>query len=238
SGSGVTAGECSARGHPGAQHHCLRVRALPDFVTGWAVAATLAPPDRRIASRLRCRVLSPMPFTWRRSSTDLNAPCESRQATIACALLNPIPSSELAIVAASAWLMSTGVAAKAGNAQASVNASAARMLRIMSSLLGYGVAPWFRRVQIIRTVAAWRCQPTPRRASAPAAARCRKWPTCGLIHFEVRVSAEEVDGRQQTPGFRRRDLGRRGRAADHRLHPHPQQVAAVRSAMGGARLHG
>src|SRR6185437_5622156 len=98
-------------------------------------AAALAPPDRRIASRLRSSVLSPMPLTWRRSSADLNAPCESRYATIACALLMPMPSSELAMVVASAWLMSTGVAARAGRAQARVSARAATRLRIMVRLL-------------------------------------------------------------------------------------------------------
>ena len=61
-------------------------------------------------ARLRSSTLAPMPLILRRSSALLNAPFFSLYATIACALLRPMPCNSLAMVAASAVLMSTGPA--------------------------------------------------------------------------------------------------------------------------------
>src|SRR5688500_1809374 len=64
----------------------------------------------KMLGRLRSSVLAPMPLILRRSSALLNEPFFSRYATIACALLKPMPCNSLAMVAASAELISTGPA--------------------------------------------------------------------------------------------------------------------------------
>src|SRR5579875_3854492 len=107
--------------------------------SAFAGAGTL--PSRRIASRLRARVFAPMPLTWPRSSTLLNGPWASRYATMALALLRPMPSSEVAMVWASALLTLTGVAAIAGSAMAKQSASAQIVFLNMQILPRGWIAP-------------------------------------------------------------------------------------------------
>src|SRR5690348_1006481 len=110
---------------------------------------------------------------------------------MAWALLRPTPSSDVAMVCASALLTLTGVAAKAGNAMARQSASAQKVCLIMSVLPGGWIAPAVRRVETgCRRRAAATVRQRSTRMWADADVTCGERPIGRLLHWAIAHSQE------------------------------------------------
>src|SRR6185437_13767122 len=127
---------------------------------------------------------------------------------MAWALLRPTPSSEVAIVCASALLTLTGVAANAGSAMARQSANAQRICLNMSILPGGWIAPAGRRVQAgCRRRAGDTVGQRSARMSADSHGACVNAPIGRLLDWANCHSQEVVHGCQQGPRVHRKDLG-------------------------------
>src|SRR6185437_9521137 len=107
---------------------------------------------------------------------------------MAWALLKPTPSSDVAMVCASALLTLTGVAAKAGSAMAKQSASAQSVCLNMSGLPGEWIAPAMRRVGTgCRGRGAAAVSHRSRRMSADSHVARRDRPIGRLLHCAIAI---------------------------------------------------